>query len=85
MCLACTEHSMCQLTGGGLLIVLLGASPLHLHHTSLDAAVADVTEVLGVPLHALSDGVSDGGGEAALTLLKVLVVSDLRRPTDSNT
>lgn len=76
---------MCQLTSGGLLIVLLCASPLHLHHTSLDAAVADVTEVLGVLLHALSDGVRDGGGEAALTLLKVLVVSDLRRPTDSNT
>ncbi len=76
---------MCQLTSGGLLIVLLCTFPLHLHHTSLDAAVIDVTEVLGVLLHALSDGVRNGGGEAALTLLKVLVVFDLRRPTDSNT
>lgn len=76
---------MGQLTSDGLLIVLLCTSPLHFHHTSLDAAVADVTEVLGVSLHTLSDGVRDGGGETALTLLKVLVVSDLIGPTDSKT
>lgn len=76
---------MCQLTSGGLLIVFLCTSPFHLHHTSLDAPVADVTEVLGVSLHALSYGVRDGGGEAALTLLKVLVVSDLKGPTVTKT
>lgn len=64
-------------TSDGLLVVLDGASPLHLHHASLDATVADVAEVLGVPLHALGHRVRGGGGEAALVLLKVLVVSHL--------
>lgn len=76
---------MCQLTSDGLLIVFLCTSPFHLHHTSLDATVADVTEVLSVSFHTLSYGVRDGGGEAALTLLEVLVVSDLTGPTDSKT
>lgn len=68
-------HCIC--TGDGFLVVLDGASPLHLHHTPLDAAVVDVTKVLGVPLHALGHGVRDGRGEAAFVLLKVLVVSHL--------
>lgn len=85
MCLVCTGNSLCQLTSDGLLIVFLCTSPLHLHHTSLNAAVVDVTEVLCVPLHTLSYGVRDGGGEAALTLLKFLVVSDLTGPIDSKT
>ena len=64
-------------TGGGLLVVLDGASPLHLHHAPLDAAVVDVAEVLRVLLHALEHGVGGGGSEAALAFLKVLVVSHL--------
>lgn len=64
-------------TSGGLLVVLDGASPLHLHHAPLDATVADVAEVLGVPLHALCHQVRGGGSEAALALLKVLVISHL--------
>lgn len=63
--------------------MLDGTSPLHLHHTPLDAAVADVAEVLGVPLHALCHRVRGGGSEAALALLKVLVVSHLES-TDHN-
>lgn len=57
--------------------MLDGAPPLHLHHAPLDAAVADVAEVLGVPLDALGHRVGGGGREAALALLKVLVVPDL--------
>lgn len=57
--------------------MLDGASPLHLHHTPLDATVANVAEVLGVLLHALGHQVRGGGSEAALVLLKVLVVSHL--------
>lgn len=64
-------------TSDGLLVVLDGTPPLHLHHAPLDAAVADVTEVLGVPLDAVGHRVGGGGGEAALVLLKVLVVPDL--------
>lgn len=64
-------------TGDGLLVVLDGALLLHLHHTPLDAAVADVAEVLGVLLHALHHQVRGGGSEAALVLLKVLVVFHL--------
>lgn len=67
-------------TGDGLLVVLDGPSPLHLHHAALDALVVDVAEVLGVFLHAVGHGVSGGGGEAPLALLKVLVVSHLRKP-----
>lgn len=62
------------LTGDGLLVVLHGTSPLHLHHTPLDATVADVAEVLRVLLHALRHRVRDGGSKAALALLKVFVV-----------
>lgn len=57
--------------------MLDGAPPLHLHHAPLDAAVADVAEVLGVLLDAVDHRVGGGGGEAALALLKVLVVPDL--------
>lgn len=57
--------------------MLDGTSPLHLHHTPLDATVADVAEVLGVLLHALCHRVRGGGSKAALALLKVLVVSHL--------
>lgn len=64
-------------TSDGLLVVLDGAPPLHLHHAPLDAAVADVAEVLGVPLDTVGHRVAGGGREAALALLKVLVVSDL--------
>lgn len=67
----------CCRTGDGLLVVLDGAPPLHLHHTPLDAAVTDVAEVLGVLLHAVGHRVGGGGSEAALVLLKVLVVSHL--------
>lgn len=79
------QVTVCKLTSGGLLIVFLCTSPLHLHDTSLDATVGDVTESLGVPLHTLSYGVRDGGSEAALTLLKLLVVSDLTVPAESKT
>lgn len=69
---------MCgERTGDGLLVVLQGAPPLHLHHAPLDAAVADVAEVLRVPLHALCHQVRGGGSEAALVLLKVLVIPHL--------
>lgn len=74
-----------QRTGDGLLVVLDGASPLHLHHAPLDAAVADVAEVLRVLLHALRHGVRGGGGEAALALLKVLVVSHLENAHQQQT
>lgn len=66
-------------TSGGLLVVLYGAPPLHLHHAPLDAAVADVTEVLRVSLHALRHGVGGCGSEAALALLKVFVVFHLKK------
>lgn len=65
-------------TSDGLLIVLYGTSPLHLHHAPLDATVADVAEVLRVLLHTLCHNISGGGSEAALALLKVLVVSHLK-------
>ena len=68
---------MCLCTGGGLLVVLDGPPPLHLHHFPGDAAVVDVAELLRVLLHTLSRQVGAGGSEAALTLLKVLVVSHL--------
>lgn len=71
----CVQASNC--TSDGLLVMLDGTSPLHLHHTPLDAAVVDVAEVLGVLLHALCHQVGGGGSEAALALLKVLVVSHL--------
>lgn len=64
-------------TGDGLLVVLDGTPPLHLHHAPLDATVVDVAEVLGVPLHALCHQVRGGGSEAALALLEVLMVSHL--------
>ncbi len=64
-------------TSDGLLVMLNGTSPLHLHHTPLDAAVADVAEVLGVLLHALCHWVRGGGSEASLALLEVLMVSHL--------
>lgn len=66
-----------ELTSDGFLVMLYSTSPLHFHHTPLNAAVADVTEVLSVSLYALSHKVSGGGNEAALTLLKVLVVLHL--------
>lgn len=59
--------------------MLDGTSSLHLHHTPLDAAVADVAEVLRVLLYTLSYGVRGGGSEASLALLKVLMVSHLKR------
>lgn len=64
-------------TSDGLLVMLQGAPPLHLHHAPLDAAVADVAKVLHVLLHAVSHRVRGGGSKAALALLKVLVVSYL--------
>lgn len=70
-------HSNC--TSDGLLVVLDGTPPLHLHHAPLDAAVVDVAEVLGVLLHAFCHRVRGGGSEAALALLEVLVVSHLER------
>lgn len=66
-----------ELTSGGFLVVLYSTSPLHFHHTPLNAAVANVTEVLGVSLYTLSHKVSDGGSEAAFILFKVLVVVHL--------
>lgn len=66
-----------ELTSDGLLVMLYSTSPLHFHHAPLNAAVADVTEVLSVPLYTLSHEVSGGRSEAALTLLKVLVVLHL--------
>lgn len=69
----------CDGTSDGLLVVLHGAPPLHLHHTPLDATVADVTEVLRVPLHALRHGVRGCGSETALAFLKVFMVFHLRR------
>lgn len=57
--------------------MLFSTPPLHLHNSSLDATVADVTEVLSVLLHTVSHWVSHSRCEAALALLKVLVVSDL--------
>lgn len=74
---------MYRRTSDGLLVVLDGAPPLHLHHAPLDAAVADVAEVLGVLLDAVGHRVGGGGGEAALALLKVLVVPDLKAGTQS--
>lgn len=68
---------MCDSTSGGLLVVLLSAPPLHLYHTPLDATVVDVAELLGVLFHAFQHWVGGGGSEAALALLKVLVVSHL--------
>lgn len=57
---------------------MINGTPLfHLDHAPLDSTVADVTEVLGVLLHTLRDQVGDGGREAALGLLKVLVVAHL--------
>lgn len=61
-----------------VLLVLVHALALHLHHPPLDAPVADVTEVLHVLLHPLRDGVGHHGREAAFALLKVLVVLHLQ-------
>lgn len=66
-----------SVTGDGLQVVLFGTPPLHLHNSSLDATVADVTEVLSVLLYTVSHWVSHSLCEAALALLKVLVVSNL--------
>lgn len=57
--------------------MLYSTPPLHFHHTPLNATVADVTKVLSVSLDTLSHKVSGGGSEAALTLLKVLVILHL--------
>lgn len=64
-------------TGDGFLVMLYGASSLHLHHASLNATVVDVTEILHVLLHSFGHRVGGGGSEAALVLLKVLMVSHL--------
>lgn len=50
---------------------------LHLHHFPLDSTVVDVTEILCILLHTLSDGVGHDWCEAALVLLKLLVVHHL--------
>lgn len=60
------------------MVVLYCASPLHLHHTSLDAPVVNVTEVLHVFLHTVSHKVRGGGSEAALGFLKVLMIPHLK-------
>lgn len=70
-------------TGDGLLVVLQGALPLHLHHAPLDATVTDVAEVLSVPLHTFCHQVGGGGREAALVLLKVLMISHLESRRDT--
>lgn len=64
--------------------MLQGAPPLHLHHASLDAAVTDVAEVLSVLLHAFCHQVRGGGSEAALVLLKVLVIPHLESRCDDH-
>lgn len=66
-----------ELTSSGFMVMFYSRPPLHFHHTPLNAAVADVTEVLSDSLHTLSHKVSGCGNEAALTLLKVLVVLHL--------
>lgn len=63
--------------------MLQGAPPLHLHHAPLDASVIDVAEVLSVPLHTLCHQIRGGGSEAALVLLKVLMISHLESRCDN--
>lgn len=70
-------------TCDGLLVMLNSSPPLHLHHTPLDAAVADITEVLHVLLHALGNGVSHHRREATFLLFEVLVVPYLERRSNA--
>lgn len=60
-----------------ILLVLVHALLLHFYHSSLNASVADVTEVLHVLLHTFCNGVSDYRCESTFVLLKVFMVFHL--------
>ena len=66
-----------ELTSDVLLFVLLHTPLLHLHNSSLNATVVDVTEILSILLYTFGHWVSHSRCEATLALLKVLVISDL--------
>lgn len=59
-------------------LVLVIPFLFHFHHFPLNAPVANVTEVLHVLLHSLSDGVRHHRREAALVFLKVFMILHLK-------
>lgn len=59
------------------LLILFYALSFYFHHFSLNASVADVTEIMHVLLHTLCYRVSNHWCEAAFALLKVFVVLHL--------
>ena len=60
-----------------VLLVLVHALLLHFYHSSLNAPIADVTEVVHVLLHTFCNGVSDYRCESTFVFLKILVVFHL--------